>query len=151
MWSSIQILNFIGYILTELFRKPDNWRQIYKQTSSILTMFREDKLLVRHVTMLRNSYFFRKIQKQPPELQKQSPEVFPEKWCSQKFCKLHGKTPLLESFFNKVASRQPASFVKKDSNTRAFLLSLRNFYEHLFSRTSANNCFWRCSMKKVLL
>ena len=28
------ILSFIGYTLTELFRKPNNGRQIYKQTSS---------------------------------------------------------------------------------------------------------------------
>ena len=30
----MQIFSSIGYTLTELFRKPDNWRQIYKQTSS---------------------------------------------------------------------------------------------------------------------
>ena len=34
MLSSMPSFSFIGYILTELFRKPDNWRQIYKQTSS---------------------------------------------------------------------------------------------------------------------
>ena len=33
MWSSMPIFSFIGYTLTELFSKPDNWRQIYKQTS----------------------------------------------------------------------------------------------------------------------
>ena len=34
MWSSMPIFSFIGYTLTELFRKPDNWGQIYKQPSS---------------------------------------------------------------------------------------------------------------------
>ena len=34
MWLSIPIFSFIRDTLTELFRKPDNWRQIYKQTSS---------------------------------------------------------------------------------------------------------------------
>ena len=34
MWSRIPIFCFIGYTLTELFRKPYNWRQIYKRTSS---------------------------------------------------------------------------------------------------------------------
>ena len=34
MLSSMPSFSFIGYILTELFRKPDNCRQIYKQTSS---------------------------------------------------------------------------------------------------------------------
>ena len=33
MWSSMPIFSFIGYTLAELFSKPDNWRQIYKQTS----------------------------------------------------------------------------------------------------------------------
>ena len=28
------IFSFIGYSMTELIRKPDNWRQVYKQTSS---------------------------------------------------------------------------------------------------------------------
>ena len=31
---SMLSFSFIWYTLTELFRKPDNWRQIYKQKSS---------------------------------------------------------------------------------------------------------------------
>ena len=49
------IFSVIGYILTELFKKPDNWRQIYKQTSSTFYTSNEvsktcweEKLLVRH-------------------------------------------------------------------------------------------------------
>ena len=34
IWSSMPIFSFIGCTLTELFRKPVNWQQIYKQTSS---------------------------------------------------------------------------------------------------------------------
>ena len=34
MWLSVPIFSFIRYTLTKLFRKPDNWQQIYKQTSS---------------------------------------------------------------------------------------------------------------------
>ena len=30
----MEIFSFIGHTRTELFRKPDNWRQIHKQTSS---------------------------------------------------------------------------------------------------------------------
>ena len=30
----MSIFSYIGYTLTELFRKPDNWRQNYKQTIS---------------------------------------------------------------------------------------------------------------------
>ena len=49
------IFSVIGYTLTELFKKPDNWRQIYKQTSSTFYTSNEvpktcweEKLLVRH-------------------------------------------------------------------------------------------------------
>ena len=31
MWSSMSIFSFAEYTLTELFRKSDNWQQIYKQ------------------------------------------------------------------------------------------------------------------------
>ena len=30
----MSIFSFTGYTLTELFKKPDNWQQIYKQMSS---------------------------------------------------------------------------------------------------------------------
>ena len=46
MWSSMPIFSPIGYTLTELFRKLDNWRQIYKQTNSTFytqTMCQEEK------------------------------------------------------------------------------------------------------------
>ena len=43
-------------------------------------------------------------------------------------------------------SRKHRRSVKRGSNTSAFLWSLRNFLEW---RTSANDCFWRCS--KLLL
>ena len=34
LWSSMPSFSFVGYTLVELFRKSENWRQIYKQTSS---------------------------------------------------------------------------------------------------------------------
>ena len=55
---------------------------------------------------------------------------------------------MLESTFNKVADLWPGSF-KRDSNTGVFLWSLQNFSEHLFWWTSVNDCFWRCSIKKL--
>ena len=52
MWSSMPSFSFIWYTLTELFRKPDNWQQIYKQTSSTFytssNASRRKNLLVRH-------------------------------------------------------------------------------------------------------
>ena len=128
LWSSMPSFSFIGYTLTKLFRKPDNWRQIYKQTSS--TFYTSNDVSRRKncyyvTTRLKNSYsclitFLEKIQKQPPE------EFF-KKMCPSKFCKLHKKTPVLETFFNKVAAIHPASFLKRVSSTSAFLWSLRNF------------------------
>ena len=44
---------------------------------------------------------------------KQPSEVFLEKSCSQKFRKMHRKTPLLESFFNNDAGLQAFNFIKK--------------------------------------
>ena len=76
-------------------------------------MCREEKILVGHNKLF--NYFFKKIQKQPPEVQKQSPEVFCKKKVFLKISrKFHRKTPVLESFFNKVAGLQlfPVKFAK---------------------------------------
>ena len=54
----MQIFSFIGYTLTELFGKPDNWRQIYKQTSSTFYISNDvsrRKKLLYVTTRLRNS------------------------------------------------------------------------------------------------
>ena len=42
-----------------------------------------------------------------------------------------------------------ATLLKRDSNTGVLLLNLRNFWEHLFWRTSGNGCFWinRCALR----
>ena len=67
--------SFIGYTLTELFRKPDKWRQIYKQTTSTfytsnmcLKRVEKKKLLGRHNKEIFLNTFFKKMQKQPPEV-----------------------------------------------------------------------------------
>ena len=46
-------------------------------------------------------------------IQKQPPEMFCKKRCSQKFHKIHKKTPVPESLFNKVAGLRPATLLKK--------------------------------------
>ena len=68
-----------------------------------------------------------------------TPVVFYKKICSYKLRKFHRKTPILESLLN--TFWRPV--LKRDSNTGAFLWNLRNFQEHLFWRTSANDCFCR--------
>ena len=65
MWWSMPIFSFIEYTLAELFWKPDNWQQIYKQTSS--TFYASNDVLRRKnyeyaITKFQNSclIFFQK-------------------------------------------------------------------------------------------
>ena len=55
-----------------------------------------------------------------------------------------------EGLFNKVAGLR---LLKRDSNTVVFLWNLRYFLEHLFSRTTANDCScmtsWFCWKRKA--
>ena len=47
----MQIFSFIGYTLTELLRKPDNWWQIIEKQVRLFihqTMFWGEKILIRH-------------------------------------------------------------------------------------------------------
>ena len=54
LWSSMPSFSFIGYTLTELSRKSDNWRQIYKTNEFdflylyIKRCVEKKKILVRH-------------------------------------------------------------------------------------------------------
>ena len=54
-------------------------------------------------------------------LKKQPPEVLCKDRFSYKFCKLHRKTPVPESLFNKVVGVRPATLLKRDSGTGVFL------------------------------
>ena len=44
-------------------------------------------------------------------------------------------------FLNKVTSLRPGTLLNRVSNTGVFLWNLTRFWEHLFWRTSVNNCF----------
>ena len=55
------------------------------------------------------------IQKQPPR------SVIKKKAALKDFTKIHRKTPLLESLFNKVAGLKTATLLKRDSSTGVFL------------------------------
>ena len=68
LWSSMSSFSIIWYTLAELFRKPDNWRQINKQSSSTFytsnDVWRRKKLLVCHNKVAKQqqlfNYFFEK-------------------------------------------------------------------------------------------
>ena len=54
----------------------------------------------------------------------------------------------VEVCFNKVAGNWPATLIKINSSADVFLWNLWNFWEHLFWRTSANDCFCTCYYEK---
>ena len=60
-------------------------------------------------------------------MQKQPPEVLCKKKVFLKILQASQDNTCVGVFFNKVAALQPTSFLKKDSNKNAFLLSLLNF------------------------
>ena len=73
------IFGFIGYSLTELFSKPDKWRQIYKKTSLHTSndVLRRKNISAKLFNVLGHNkvvkypfdvLFLKKIQKQPPEV-----------------------------------------------------------------------------------
>ena len=67
IWISTPIFSFIGYTLTEVFRKPDNWRQNYKQTSSSFNTSNDaprSKNYLYVITGLRNSCLITFLKKQ---------------------------------------------------------------------------------------
>ena len=59
----------------------------------------------------------------------------------KKFVKFTGKHQCWSLFFHKITGQQPATLLKKRSNTGVFLLILRNFWEYLFQRTHSGDCF----------
>ena len=82
---------------------------------------------------------------------KKSISAWPEeshRRCSMKNCvvesfaKFTGKRLCQSLLFNKVADLWPVTFNKRDSGTSVFLWILQNFQDHLFCRTSLDDCFW---------
>ena len=63
-----------------------------------------------------------------PERQKQPPVVFYIKSCSWKFCCIHRKTPMLKSFFSKVAGLQVWNFIKMRLQHRCFPVNIAKFF-----------------------
>ena len=87
-------------------------------------------------------------QKSPGFVQKQPPEFLCKKRCSEKYCKFHRKTPVLESLFNNVAGPQACNFIKKILQYWCFPIKfakflrtpiLRNICERLIRFDSPQN------------
>ena len=45
--------------------------------------------------------------------------------------------------FERFTCSRPANLLRRDSNTSVFLWNLQNCSEHLFWKTSANDCLWK--------
>ena len=85
------------------------------------------------------------------QFQKQPPEVISDKKVFLKISQISQESTCLVHLVclsnNKNAAFRPAALLKRDWNTDAFLWNLRNFKEHLFWRTSANDC---CCIVEVM-
>ena len=51
---------------------------------------------------------------------------------SQRFCKFHGKTPALESLFNKVADLKVCNFIKKETPPQLFSCRYHKIFKNSF-------------------
>ena len=102
----MSIFNFIGYTLTEPFRKSDNWRQIYKQRSSTFYKWNDvkcvekKKLLGRHnkVAKWLFNYFFKNTEAATSHLCCSIKNLFFENF--RNIHRTNRKTPVLESLLN---------------------------------------------------
>ena len=65
-------------------------------------------------------------------VQKQPPEASCKKMCFWKFYKIHRKTPVSETFFNKVAGLLPATYLKKRLWYRCFTGNFVKFLRATF-------------------
>ena len=77
--------------------------------------------------------------------QKQAPEVSCKKTCSNKFSKLHGKSPVRSLIFNKVAGLRPTFLLEKSPLAQVFsyefcVISMNTFFiERLWTTVSKPN------------
>ena len=63
------------------------------------------------------------------------------------FSRIHKKTPVLESNFNKVTGVYPATSLKKGLQHRCFLVIFARYLTHLFYRTPPGD--YVCSTEKI--
>ena len=74
-------------------------------------------------------------------VQKEPLEVFFKKDVLKNFANFTGKHPCWSLFFNKVTGLRASSFIRKRLQHRCVPVKLAKFYEHLFWRTVADDCW----------
>ena len=71
--------------------------------------------------------------------------------CSHKFRKIHRKTPLLESLFNKVADRLAGNFNKNRLQRSCFLMNFAKFFRTTFSQNTSRELLLNLQRSKSFL
>ena len=66
-----------------------------------------------------------------------------------KFLQISQENTGIRVFSIKLQAFRPATFLKRDSITSAFLWNLGNISENLFWRKSTNDCFWQKSSRNI--
>ena len=133
--------------MKKVFRKTDNWRQIYKQTSSIFYTSTDEprrKNYLYIITRLRNSClitFSKKCRSSHRRCKSSHRRCSIKNDVFKDFVNLTGKHLCRSLFQIKLQALSLQVFLKIDTNTSAFLWSLWNSQEHLFWRPSENGCF----------
>ena len=115
IWSSMPIFSFTGYTLTELFRKPDNWRQIYKQTSS--TFYTSKDVWRRKITSTSNKVAKHFWSSHRSRTSHRRCSV--KKGVLKNFASFTGKH-LYWSYNTCITGLQPANFLKKRLQHKCF-------------------------------
>ena len=131
-----------------LFEKKKRWRLIfpkrfphpYKYSRGISYEYlpgwpeRTQKEIIRlclsHAIFINFKVMYYKLKK-IYQFQKQPPELFYRKSCSEKFCNIHTKTPVLESPFNRLAGLKTCNFLKKIIQHRCFPVNISKFLRTL--------------------
>ena len=62
-----------------------------------------------------------------------------------------GKHLCWSLLLTKLQAFRTATLLKRESNRGIFLSNLQNVFEHLFKRTSANDCFWNKNKKSYFV
>ena len=90
-------------------------------------------MLCRIKTNIWTTFFFRKIGKNKPFVQKQPAEMFLKKELLKNLTKFKGKHLCWSLFFNKDPGLRPATLLRKRLQQRFFPWILWSFQEHLFT------------------
>ena len=76
-------------------------------------------------------------------------EVFCKKRCSQKFRKIHMKTPLSESLFNVFCNPEACNFIRKETPTQVFFWEFGEAFSNTFSIKHLRYCTW-CNLTHLV-